>query len=331
MPEYERYPSAPSVESRWMRVTLIAAAIYNIVCGAWIVFFPEAIFQWSGVSSPIYPQIWQCVGMIVGVYGIGYAIAARSPLHHWPIVLVGLLGKTLGPIGFLQAAAGGYLPWSFGVFIITNDLIWIAPFALILRAAYIQWLSEDRRRVYEEAAQVLLETVRANSGETVAEMSCRGPVLMAFLRHSGCPFCKEAAADLAREKAMLETLGVRLVLVHMGDDRAGEQFLASYGLMQTPRISDPERALYRAFKLRRGRLAQLFGIRVWGRAIEAASRGHLPGLLRGDGFQMPGLFLIRNGRILRAFTYQTAADRPKYSEFVCGLATDDVNAGFVRV
>jgi peroxiredoxin len=314
-----------------MRRTLIAAAVYNIVWGAWVVLFPEALFRWSGVSPPLYPQIWQCVGMIVGVYGIGYAIAARSPFQHWPIVLVGLVGKIFGPIGFLQAAAGGYLPWSFGVTIITNDLIWLVPFALILRSAYIEWLSEDSRRIYEEAAQVLLETLRTNSGETVAEMSRRGPVLMAFLRHSGCPFCKEAAADLAREKAMLETLGIRLALVHMGDDRAGEQFLASFGLTETPRISDPERTLYRAFKLRRGRLAQLFGFSVWRRAIEAASRGHLPGLLKGDGFQMPGLFLIRNGRILRAFTYETAADRPDYSEFVCGLTTGDASANVVRV
>ena len=187
-----------------MRITLIAAAAYNIVWGAWVVLFPEAMFQWSGVSPPLYPQIWQCFGMIVAVYGIGYAIAARSPFQYWPLVLVGLVGKILGPIGFLQAAAVGHLPWSFGLFVVTNDLIWIAPFALILRSAYIQWLSEDSRRVYEEAAQVLLETLRTNSGETVAEMSRRGPVLMAFLRHSGCPFCKEAAADLAREKAMLE-------------------------------------------------------------------------------------------------------------------------------
>ena len=39
---------------------------------------------------PRYPQIWQCVGMIVGVYGVGYLVAASDPLRHWPIVLVGM-------------------------------------------------------------------------------------------------------------------------------------------------------------------------------------------------------------------------------------------------
>jgi peroxiredoxin len=308
-----------------MRITLAAAALYNLVWGTWVVVAPEAIFRWVGITPPLYPQIWQCVGMIVAVFGVGYAIAALAPLRHWPIVVVGLLGKTLGPIGFLQAATGGDLPWSFGVTIVTNDLIWVVPFALILRATYSQWRLELGRRIYEEATEALLETVQTNTGQTVVDLSHQAPVLMAFLRHTGCTFCREATADLAREKATLDALGVQLALVYMGDDPEGERFFASYGLKDTPRISDPQRTLYRAFKLRRGALGQLFGIRVWLRAIAAAFRGHYPGLLHGDGFQMPGLFLIRNGRILRAFRYKSAADRPDYAEFVCGLsdASDD--------
>ena len=74
--------------------------------------------------------------MIVGVYGIGYAAAAVDPYRHWPIVLVGFLGKIFGPIGFLMAALSGELPWAWGATIITNDLIWWIPFAIILWGAY---------------------------------------------------------------------------------------------------------------------------------------------------------------------------------------------------
>jgi len=113
---------------RW----LVAAAIYNVVWGAFIVLFPSALFEWSGMEPPRYLAIWQCVGMIVGVYGVGYAIAARDPMRHWPIVLVGLLGKVLGPIGFLQAAMTEQLPWRFGWTILSNDLIWWPAFGAIL-------------------------------------------------------------------------------------------------------------------------------------------------------------------------------------------------------
>ena len=47
------------------------------------------------------------VGMIVGVYGIGYIIASARPLVHWPIILVGFLGKIFGPIGFTKALIEG--------------------------------------------------------------------------------------------------------------------------------------------------------------------------------------------------------------------------------
>ena len=121
---------------RWMKVVLLAAGVYNVVWGSLVVLFPLAIFRWLGMPPPNYPQIWQCVGMIVGVYGVGYAIAAFDPVRHWPIVLVGLLGKLFGPVGFLQAVWRGDWPWGMGLINITNDLIWLVPFALILLHAY---------------------------------------------------------------------------------------------------------------------------------------------------------------------------------------------------
>jgi hypothetical protein len=122
------HPGLPA----WARSWLLAAALYNLLWGAFIVLFPDALFTWSGMELPRYPQIWQCVGMIVGVYGVGYWLAARDPLRHWPIVLVGLLGKVLGPIGFLDAAMSGSLPWAFGWTILSNDLLWWPAFGLIL-------------------------------------------------------------------------------------------------------------------------------------------------------------------------------------------------------
>jgi len=97
---------------------------------------PLLPFQWAGMTVPVYPEIWQCVGMIVGVYGVGYIIAAFAPLRHWPIMLVGLLGKIFGPVGMLNAVWHGRFPLIAGMVCVTNDLIWWLPFGLILWAAY---------------------------------------------------------------------------------------------------------------------------------------------------------------------------------------------------
>ncbi|MGB0715276.1 MAG: alkyl hydroperoxide reductase [Phycisphaerae bacterium] len=120
----------------WAKWTLLLAAGYNLLWGAWVILFPNSIFSALEMDLPRYPGIWQCVGMIVGVYGIGYAIAAYDPMRHWPIVLVGFLGKIFGPIGFVKAVIMGEFPLGMFWMIVSNDLIWWAPFAMILwRAA----------------------------------------------------------------------------------------------------------------------------------------------------------------------------------------------------
>jgi hypothetical protein len=115
----------------------MAAAVYNIIWGAWVVLAPDHLFTLVGMDPLTAPGrgIWQCLGMVIGVYGIGYLCASSDPIRHWPIVLVGLLGKIFGPIGFLWTASRGEIPWAFGVTILPNDLLWWAPFALTLRAA----------------------------------------------------------------------------------------------------------------------------------------------------------------------------------------------------
>lgn len=118
------------------KITLAIAAVYNILFGAWAVLLPGSAFELAGLDQPNYPEIWQCVGMIVGVYGIGYAIAARDPIRHWPIVFVGLLGKILGPIGFLAAVLQDRVPIEAGLIIVTNDLIWWPGFGLALWLAW---------------------------------------------------------------------------------------------------------------------------------------------------------------------------------------------------
>lgn len=124
--------SERSTVPRWANRWLLAAGIYNLLWGEVMIAFPHLLFDITGIQRINYPEIWQCVGMIVGVYGIGYLIAARDSRTHWPIVLVGLLGKIFGPMGFVVALLRGTFPPLFGLTILTNDLIWWIPFVMML-------------------------------------------------------------------------------------------------------------------------------------------------------------------------------------------------------
>lgn len=119
----------------WLKTTLKVAAIYNVLWGTWVVLFPMAFFRLTGMEEPIHPTIWQGMGMVIGVYGLGYWWASYNPIKHWPIVAVGFLGKIFGPIGFVMNYVQGILPAAFGYTLITNDLIWWVPFYLILNEA----------------------------------------------------------------------------------------------------------------------------------------------------------------------------------------------------
>ncbi len=127
----------PPASPPWAAFCLRAAAVYNLAWGAAVIAFPNLLFDLTGATRPNYPEIWQCVGMIVGVYGLGYWLAASDPYRHWPITLVGLLGKLFGPVGFAVAVARGVFPPAFGLTILTNDLIWWVPFTLILWGAFL--------------------------------------------------------------------------------------------------------------------------------------------------------------------------------------------------
>ncbi len=277
-------PTPPSWAKKW----LIAAGIYNLVWGALVVLFPLVWFDVAGMEAPRYPQLWQCVGMIVGVYGIGYLAAARDPWRHWPIVLVGLLGKIFGPIGFVQAVAEGAFPPAFGLTILTNDLLWWIPFSMMLWGA-----AKSQYALIGDALPLstALDGAADQHGRSVREISDERPTLALLVRHSGCTFCKEALADLSNQREAIEREGMAIVVVSMSDPESLARAASTAGLGDVHLVSDPQRDLYQALELGRGSFKQLFGPSVWWRGMMATMRGHLGGGLDGDGVQMPGAFV----------------------------------------
>lgn len=294
-----------------MRVTLWLAAIYNFIWGGMAILAPEWTFHMAGMPLPNYPELWQCIGMIVGVYGVGFGLAGFNPLRHWPVVLVGLMGKVFGPIGFLNAALHDRMPWRLGWTIVTNDLIWWVPFSLILIAAYKASL--DIRRIASPEVQRMALKARTQFGMNLLELSERGPVLMVFLRHTGCTFCREALWDLAAQRMKIERTGTRLALIHMEPESVAARLFGEYGLEDVARVSDPNRNLYRAFGLSRGTLVALYGPWVIWRGFQTwILRGHKQRWAVADAFQMPGVYLVFHGEVMRGYRHASAADRPDY-------------------
>lgn len=316
--------TASSLGRPWIKVVLRLAGIYNLLFGLWAVLFPLSIFQWLQVELPNYPSLWQCIGMIVGVYGIGYWISANDPARYWPLILVGLLGKVFGPIGFVMTASRGELPWSWGVILLTNDLVWWVPFASIL---YLVFREQTDPKVEQTdgsdwSYQQGLTRVRDEQGRALSDLFAKRKVLLVFVRHSGCTFCREALKQLQAIKPRLDQANTLLAVVHLGPPGDPDGFFKRYRLGDDViRISNPECTLFRAFGLMRGRFRQLFGWRVWLRGFRSAIlAGNGFGKLVGDGFQMPGAFLLDDGKIVAEHRHKNAADEPDYWQLACRVS-----------
>ncbi|MGP1272449.1 MAG: SelL-related redox protein [Phycisphaerales bacterium] len=301
----------------WTRRWLVAAGAYNLLWGSWVILFPNSLFDLTDIPRPTYPQIWQCVGMIVGVYGIGYLIASRNSRRHWPIVLVGLLGKIFGPLGFAASLARGDFPPAFGLTILTNDLLWWIPFSMMLWDA-AKSNSEPHGTetiAIEEAMQRLVD----QHGRSLDALSRAGTVLTIFARHSGCSFCREMLADLSKVQERLREEPVHLAIVTMSSTDGNAALAREFQLESASWISDPSATGYRAFGLQRGSFGQLFGPQSWVRGAVATLRGHRIGRLVGDGFQMPGAFLVEDGRIRASHRHGAASERVDFAGFACGV------------
>lgn len=163
----------------------------------------------------------------------------------------------------------------------------------------------------------ILEQMKTNTGDSVLALSARQPVLLVFLRHFGCTFCREALNDISKRKKYIESTGTQLVFVHMTDNETAERYFNRYNLHDNVHVSDPECAYYAAFGLTKGTFTQLFGLHSWIRGFNSGvMQGHGVGPLLGDGFQMPGVFVIQEGEIKDAFIHKLASDRPDYDDLI---------------
>lgn len=173
----------------------------------------------------------------------------------------------------------------------------------------------------QTAFEKALGAARTNTGEDLLAMSARQPLLVVFLRHSGCPFCLEAMHDLKKRQREIAGGGAQVVLVHMGVEPDVAAFFEVNGAGEFPRVSDPQQALYRAFGLRRGNAWQLYGPKVWLGVFRAALVGKRVGKRFGDAAQMPGSFLVSHGRVVASFRHASQSDRPDYVQLACAMPT----------
>jgi len=301
-------PGSDCRVTRWMRLVLILAGVYLVLFAMWANCWPFHICELISIPRAGHEMVWRVIGLISGGLGIGLLIAAKDPVRHWIIVLLGLI-KCLAAVVLVGAAlARGELPPAAVLFLVVDDLLWIAPFMFILWAAVRAHagIPPSRKQPYSvpEAAAVY----RLSSGQTLAKASDEKPLVLVFLRHFGCTFTRQILRGLQELESQAKRNKATLVLVHML--QSGEEIDYLGHNSDIPRIADPRCELYRAFGLGKGGFIELFGPQVWWRGAISVFKGCGVGHLAGDGLQMPGAFVFHKGKIISSQPAHSAADLP---------------------
>ena len=120
------------------------AGVYNILWGIFVSLDPNWLFRFARMPEPNYPEIFACLGMVVGLYGVVYLEIARRPEKGFLLALIGFAGKILGPIGAIYYVYTG--KWAFAALImnLTNDFVWLIPFAVYLYDSF-EFFKRDLR------------------------------------------------------------------------------------------------------------------------------------------------------------------------------------------
>jgi peroxiredoxin len=174
--------------------------------------------------------------------------------------------------------------------------------------------STGQTKEQSELSNSLL-SFHTESGRLLLDLIDESPVLLVFLRHFACAFCAQAIDRVAKLRPQIEALGVRPVFVHLGSPERAKAYFDYYHLTDIERISNPEATLYQLPLFGLGRthpFSHFFKPVVWVGWLKGAMFKYGIGMIQEDAEQMPGVFLIKDRKIAKAFRHRNISDEPDY-------------------
>jgi hypothetical protein len=121
----------------WMRKLLWFVGGYNLLAGVGMIAFYHEGFKFLHVAKPELNLPVQLDGVLVGLFGVGYWLVAANPIENRNILMLGFWSKALGSVLGSYYCYVGKLPPIFMVVLFLSDIVYLPPFALILRRLYL--------------------------------------------------------------------------------------------------------------------------------------------------------------------------------------------------
>jgi thioredoxin-dependent peroxiredoxin len=142
----------------------------------------------------------------------------------------------------------------------------------------------------------------------LAQLTSDGRVLLLFVRHLGCPLCREILNDLAHAINDLgDNCGSIVAVTESTTARVAE--FSEKSNIPFHIISNRQKDIFEAYGVGQGGIGVMLGPSVLAAAVRATFRGHMPGRIEGSELQLPADFVIdRDGKITLAYYGKNIAD-----------------------
>jgi len=147
------------------------------------------------------------------------------------------------------------------------------------------------------------------------------PTLLCFLRHFGCLFCFEHAANVLHVRAKLEAQGAQVVFIGNGNPSHAREFIFEHGLSGGV-FTDPSRQLYRSLDLKHG-MGRTLNVRSIRHAQRAYRQGFSQRGVKGDPWQQAGNVAVSaQGEVLCIQRAEVAGEVLSVDKLVAALTRD---------
>ncbi|MBN2131750.1 MAG: hypothetical protein JW741_19780 [Sedimentisphaerales bacterium] len=117
----------------WMRWLLRFAGVFNLLAGIGMIGLYHEGYKLFGIPKPAVVLPIQVMGVLVGLFGVGYLLVSWRPLENRNLLVLGFWSKAISAGIALAHVAAGHLPWTFGVAVFLSDVIYLPPFWIIIQ------------------------------------------------------------------------------------------------------------------------------------------------------------------------------------------------------
>ncbi len=295
--------------AEWVDIALRFAGIVNVVWGLIFALFTNPLFRWAKLPEPLFMFSWQLIGVGAIIFGLGYYVASFNVTKHSLLVVVGFTIKGASTVAVWKSVVLQDFALPMALYFSVKDLLWLAPFAMILYHVFKRWQAPEQERI--NPGGPLSETIsriHTNRGRELLSLSYERPLLLLFLPSPASSIFQNWLTNIVRQLPEVEQPGTQLVLVH-AQEQEGEIMAAlrKVRLDQKERINDTDYRLHSLFNLKQVSLNQLLTAslrkKYWTKksAVDQLSTKR---------YWMPGVFLIYHGKLMKTYRYEGYGDYP---------------------